>query len=82
MFVPAGLEAFAVDADFHALFPLEQVQGQAAEPAEVLGPVAFADASLVLAEAHVQIREVFAFGDGFVQNARPSRRRRAGTETS
>ena len=52
--VPARFEAFGSDAAF-AFVGFESVEGHAAQPREILGPVALADSSLVFVEAHVQL---------------------------
>ena len=54
-FVPSGLEAFAVDADFDGLISFKQVEGQAAEAGVVLCAVVLADSSLVFIETDVQL---------------------------
>ena len=51
---PAGLQAFALDADFEAGLLLEQVVGNLAQGGQVLGSVVLAHPALVFIECHVQ----------------------------
>ncbi len=55
VFVPAGGEAFVLDADLAVWFVLQQAQRGAAEDAEVGVGVAFADAALVFLKRHVEL---------------------------
>ncbi len=52
--VPSGEESFSLDAAFLGGFPAEEVEGHAADAAEVFGGMAFANAALVLGEAHIE----------------------------
>ena len=52
--VPASAEAFAGEVACAALLLSQQVQGDVAEAGEVLGPVAWADAAIVLGEGDVR----------------------------
>lgn len=52
--VPSGEESFSLDAAFLGGFPAEEVEGHVADAAEVFGGMAFANAALVLGEAHIE----------------------------
>ena len=52
--VPAAAEAFAFDTNFACFLGFQQIQSNATEPGEVLGPVALANAAVVFAEVDIQ----------------------------